>query len=524
MAAFSWFAVTVEKSGIASVFCDPVSGIASQDEAVYGREAIEMASRGNFLTPTYLGRYVLNKPPLMQELAALSVRVFGPSAFAVRLPSLLAAALTASLIFSLAWRMYSLPAALCAAVLLASSHLFYVFARFCMTDMLLVMWLTLAMFAISVDPAMRTRRFFWLFSVASGAAILTKAAAGLLPLIALVVNVGLVPRESRPRVLRVVSAIFASLAIALPWHLYQLAVHSRWFLAEYVWTAHFLVGVAAPPQYSSENHLVFYARRMFLMDPVLSVLAVAALIPLARNWRRRTAPLAWLAAALLVLCAFRYRSAYYLLPAIPALALVATESLRMIPRRAQAAALAVLAICCTTKIIYGAQAWGIPANLESQRSSAPALEHYCELHRSNGLILVNPDDEFYASILPIAQVRYALLQPQPPSPPIDYAYLGIWMPAGQFARLRDWLPLYHGRLRSFRLDSDRAIGSVIWARSDAEIGAIIEGHPESDFSLPAKMATGLNPASHVQMPGGPGRVFLLSQTTGTYSEARACKL
>ena len=99
--SFAWFAVTAEESGIASVFCDPVSRIASQDEAVYGREAIEMAAQGNYLTPTYLGRYVLNKPPLMQLLSAISVRMFGVSAWSVRFPSLLAAAAISALIFSL---------------------------------------------------------------------------------------------------------------------------------------------------------------------------------------------------------------------------------------------------------------------------------------------------------------------------------------------------------------------------------------------------------------------------------------
>src|SRR5262245_4872152 len=47
--SFGWFAATAENSGIASVFCDPVSRIASQDEAVYGREAIEMAAQGHYL-------------------------------------------------------------------------------------------------------------------------------------------------------------------------------------------------------------------------------------------------------------------------------------------------------------------------------------------------------------------------------------------------------------------------------------------------------------------------------------------
>ncbi|MGA2148690.1 MAG: hypothetical protein ABSH49_27425 [Bryobacteraceae bacterium] len=51
---------------------------------------------------------------------------------------------------------------------------------------------------------------------------------------------------------------------------------------------------------------MFYARRMFLMDPPLTLLTALALAALARNWRRRSVSLAWLSAALFALFVFRY--------------------------------------------------------------------------------------------------------------------------------------------------------------------------------------------------------------------------
>jgi hypothetical protein len=515
----------VERCGIASVSCDPVSRIGSQDEAVYGREAIDMAAHGNWLTPAYLGRYALNKPPLLQILAAASVRVLGPSAWALRLPSLIAAALTATLIFSLLWRSHSLAAAAGATLLLLCSHLFYVFSRLSMTDMLLTLWLTLAMFVLAWDPALGRSRSIWIFSFCSGAAILTKAAAGTLPLVALLIHSGLARGARRPRIARVTAVFGLAAAVALPWHLYQLLVHTRWFIAEYVLTAHFSVGLTAPPQYSSESHLVFYARRMFLMDPPLTLLAALALAPLARNWRRSSVSLAWVAAALFALFAFRYRSGYYLLPLIPASAFVAGERLSKLPRRAHPAVLALVAVCCAIKVASGSPVWGIPANVRSETVAAPALERYCGLDRGNGLILVDPDDEFYASILPIARVRYALLGREPPAPPIDYASLGIWLSANQFAQLAKWLPLYRRRLREFALSSDAAVGTVIWVTSPKDLDLIIESHPESDFSLPARLVRNIHlSSSHRTAPSGGGRVFLLSANLSKYSEPRPCRL
>jgi hypothetical protein len=532
--AFAWFAAGVEQCGIASTFCDPVSRIDSQDESVYAREAIDMAAQGNWLTPSYLGRYALNKPPLMQMLAAAAVRVFGPSAFAVRLPSLLAASLTVALIFSLAWQFYSGMAAICAVLLLACSHLFYVFARFCMTDMLLTLWLVVAMFVLTRDPALRRRRSFWAFSACCGAAILTKAAAGALPVIALLIYVVIAPRTVRPSWKRVGAVLAAAMAFALPWHLYQLAVHGRWFVAEYIWTAHIMVGVAAPPQYSNENHLMFYARRMFLMDPVLSLCTAAAAALMIRNWRRGRGSLsamsvsiatAWIAAALLALLAFRYRSAYYLLPLIPALAFATARSFAQLSPRAQSTVLVLLVVCCTVKASSSSPVWGIPVGQSSERAAAPALERYCGLERGNGLIVVDPNDEFYASALPIAQVRYVLMQGLPPAPPIDFAWLGIWMPAAQFTRFEEWRPLYRARLRAFAVNSDRAVGTVIWARTPGDIARIVETHPESDFSLPARMAWSLGSMSaHTTLPERAGRVFLLSKMKSHYAEARACHL
>jgi hypothetical protein len=525
----AWFSLGVEQSGLASVYCDPVSRIDSQDEAVYGREAIDMAAHGNWLTPMYLGRYALNKPPLAQVLMAASVKVFGVSAWALRLPSMIAAALTAALLFAMVRRSVSLAAAAGATLLLISSHLFYVFSRLAMTDMLLALWTTAAMFVLTRDPALARRSSFWLFAACSGLAILTKAAAGCLPLVALAIHAAIAPKDNRPRIARVAAAAAAACAIALPWHLYQLLVHPRWFWAEYVLQAHLSVGVTAPPQYSSEPHPIFYARRLFLMDPVLTAAAALALVPVLLRPRLRPVVLAWTGAVLAALLGFRYRSAYYLLPLIPALAMMAAELFQFAGARVRALALAALAVCAVFKTASASPVWGVPAGTATERAAAPALERYCDGHRGNGLVLVEPDDEFLASVLPIARVRYCLLDSRAPSeaarPPLDFAWLGVSVSADQFNRMADWLPVFRDRLASFGLPSDAPVATVIRARSLEEIAQAIEAHPETDFSLPRGLLRSLRIASpHRVVEGGLGRVFLLSPSGGSYEGSRPCRL
>jgi hypothetical protein len=528
-ASLAWFSLRVEQNGIASVYCDPVSRIGAQDEAVYGREAIEMVTDGHWLTPTYLGRYALNKPPLFPWLAGASIRVFGISAWALRAPSLVAAALVAALVFLLVWRMHSPAAAVGAVLLLISSHLFYVFARFAMTDMLLTLWLAAAMCALARDPALDRASSFWVFAVCSGAAIMTKGAAGLLPLIALAIHSALAPRDSRPRPARLIAVCAAAAAVALPWHLYQLVAHPRWFVAEYLLTQHLAIGATAPPQYSNETHLVFYARRLFLMDPALTMAAALSLALLLPKWRRRSVLLAWTAAVVAALFAFRYRSGYYVLPLIPPLAALAAELLALLPRRGRAPALAALVACTVVKLVSGSPVWGIPAGVASQRPAAAALESYCEQHRGNDLILVDSDDEFYASDLPLPRVRYCWRTPEPPSgtpgPPLDFGWLGISTTVPQFNRMEIWRPIFRGRLERFNLPSDAAVATVILPCSPAEVKLLIEAHPEADFSLPETLLRGLGVTSpHRIAPAGAGRVFLLAPASGMYRATRPCRL
>src|SRR5947207_7269165 len=86
---------------IADAHLDPLGRIDAQDEAIYTHGALRMAQRGDWRTPYFLDRYALYKPPLLYWLAGLSVTLFGASAWALRLPSILAGAGTVCLV--VAW-------------------------------------------------------------------------------------------------------------------------------------------------------------------------------------------------------------------------------------------------------------------------------------------------------------------------------------------------------------------------------------------------------------------------------------
>jgi hypothetical protein len=514
-----WYGFGIEQRALTQDFVDPVSRIPAQDEAVYGQEAIHMDLSGHWLTPVYMGRYALNKPPLLQWLAAGSVRTFGISAWALRLPSLLAAAGTTALIFWIVWRMHSLAAALFATLLLISSHLFYVFSRLAMTDMLLAFFIALALATLLLDPRLERAPSLLIFGAATGGAILTKAAAGAIPVVALALL--------RPRLSRALAAVAVAAAIALPWHLYQLAVHPRWFFAEYILTQHFAVGLAAPPQYSNENHLVFYARRLFLMDPVLTLAAALALPLIPRIRKKHPAAIAFPAVLILALFAFRYRSAYYVLPLLPALVILAAKAFAAVPGRTRALLAAAVLTGAVIKTAHPAATWGVPAAIKQPPEIAKSLKGYCEQHRAADLILIESDDQFFASDLPLRHLRYCLLEKPDTAtqrPPLDFAALGITITIPEFNHLNALLPSWRSRLAAFGLPSTASVGTVITAGSTAEIQDLIVAHPEADFWIPASLLRRLSlTLVHRVEPAGAG-VFLLAPEAASFTPARACRL
>ena len=97
--ALAIFGIGIQKTKVAAAFSDPVSRIRAQDESIYANGSIAMALHGDWLTPKVLGRIFLFKPPLQLWLSAMSLKLFGISLLALRLPMLIAGSLGAVLVY-----------------------------------------------------------------------------------------------------------------------------------------------------------------------------------------------------------------------------------------------------------------------------------------------------------------------------------------------------------------------------------------------------------------------------------------
>ena len=83
-AALAILLLKVTWGSVGAGYVDPIGQIRSQDEAVYSHTAIRMATEGDWLTPHFLDRFALYKPPLFYWLTAALAKLFGASMVSLR--------------------------------------------------------------------------------------------------------------------------------------------------------------------------------------------------------------------------------------------------------------------------------------------------------------------------------------------------------------------------------------------------------------------------------------------------------
>ena len=507
--------------GIAATYSDPIEHIRAQDEALYVNAAIRITQDGDWLTPKLLGRPFFLKPPLLMWLSALSIRIFGLSLMAVRLPSLIFGAAGATAVFVWIARSRSIPAGLFGSAVLVMSPLWQTFSRLCYTDMLAGSCSALALVALSIDPALERRATAVWFGVFSGAAVLAKSLAGLLPMAALVLFLAVSHSKLKP--IRLVEIALAAVVVAAPWHVYQALVHPQWFWAEAIQFQLLGVGLKGMPTGDFSHSSFFYFQRLWQMDPVLAALGLIGLVGFIATLRTKpktsqkpqTSPLlafCWILVTLTAMFAFQAKNLPYLVFLIPGLVILGAVCGPRIP---PALAVSLLLVLFAVKALASDRAWSL-------RPGAPPLEGakvmraYYDLHRDTELIAAQLDDEFYSITLPLLRVRYALVDP----PRIVaravpyYVPLGIVLTARQFLSLQDLLPGYQEHLRQWGLHSTEPVGTTILLNTPGELSDLVRARPQSDFYLPSDWTAVVQAAEpdHWVMRPSPGRVFLLSKS------------
>lgn len=170
--------------------------LVDRDEPRFAEASREMIERSDYVVPYFNNRYRFDKPPFTYWFQVASYRILGENAFAARLPSALAAALTALVIFAWGARLRLARAAWWGAIIFTLCLQVFIHAKAAVADMWLVFFMSLAHWAgyelwrdrfrgtwrSAVVRPVGLRPWWWLFYCSLACAFLAKGPIGWMPL------------------------------------------------------------------------------------------------------------------------------------------------------------------------------------------------------------------------------------------------------------------------------------------------------------------------------------------------------
>ncbi len=190
------------------------------DEGRYMEIPREMLASGNFITPHLNGIIYFEKPILFYWLQAAGLKLFGMSLFAMRLPNALIAILGCLLTYFTANQLFNRKTAIFSALISATSCIYFVFAHYVATDMLLCLLFSATLFFFCLAQQEFKKTYFYLFYIASALAVLTKGLVGIfLPAVIILSWLLLTNRWKDLKYYCIPGGLLVFLAISLPWHI-----------------------------------------------------------------------------------------------------------------------------------------------------------------------------------------------------------------------------------------------------------------------------------------------------------------
>src|SRR5579864_5695641 len=272
---------------------------------------------------------------------ATSYRLFGVSDWSTRLPLMLGVLGLLLATYKLGQYAYGEDGGLYAAVVLATSIGPYIFTRFLIPDVLVGLWLAIGylFFLRSLEEDPPSRLTCWGFAVTCALNVLTKGLIGLVfPAGAIGLYLLLTRNLRHIWKLRLASSTLVFLVLAAPWHILAAIRNpaqgqAQGFLWFYFINEHVMrfLNKRVPPGYDTVPLLLFWTLlavwlipwAVFLPQALREVPVRLSRIRNGMDRRQRSNFLfALWALVILVFFSFSTRQEYYMIPALPAIALL----------------------------------------------------------------------------------------------------------------------------------------------------------------------------------------------------------
>jgi 4-amino-4-deoxy-L-arabinose transferase-like glycosyltransferase len=362
---------------------------------------VEMLQRHDYVTMYVNGVRYLEKAPLPYWVMAGIYSVAGVSEFSVRLELSLFALLTFLAVFLLAREIAGEEAGFYAALALATAIGPYIYTRFIIPDIMVCFWLTVTVYLFwrSLEEPHPSRLLCWSIGVVTALDVLTKGLIGLAFPIGIIGGYLLITRNWRHLLkMRLVSTTLVFLAVGAPWHVLATLRNPPMGEAKGFFWFYFIndqilryLNLRVPRDYDKVPLLLFWGLLLVWTFPwSFAVVKSLKQIPMrVRDWggqldkpSRGALLMAVWAAFVLVFFSFSTRQEYYVLPALPALAVLCGMWLKREADSAPDSALRRSAVRgALAMLVIGATAFAVTIWFAAVSPAVPRGEDFGEMLR-----------------------------------------------------------------------------------------------------------------------------------------------
>jgi len=315
-----------------------------RDEPRFAEASREMMERGDYIVPYFNNAYRFDKPPFIYWLQVGSYRLLGVHDFSARLPSVLCTLATALLIYGFGTRLHPERAAeerqragFLAGVIYVTALQVMIHARASVADAAMVLGVTAMMWAgfevlrwIDKNPRRSgvLSPWWWLLALALALGFLAKGPVAWLPLVALGIAAWQNGGWQSFRRSGLFGALLVGAAISACWGVPALLETNGEFFRIGIGKHVVERSVSAMEGHGASNILIY-----LLTIPFYLVMVVVFFLPWTRElpalWKSRTWRGSdgllwwWIALVFVVFTLIKTKLPHYILPAYPALALLA---------------------------------------------------------------------------------------------------------------------------------------------------------------------------------------------------------
>lgn len=238
------------------------------DEGRYAEIAREMVQTGDWVRPQLYGVDYLRKPPLIYWLIAGSFKVFGFSEWAARFVSALFGLLGVLAVFFFARHVFDLKSAIFSSLILATNFWYLSVSRYLLIDAVFAFFIfsALALFYVITESPSAGFLPRLLFYLSLSLAFLAKGPAGLILVAIPVPLYGLITRQFRRTILKILwlPGLLIFLACVLPWFV-RISTLKPWFPSFFFLHEHFQRAVSSQFEHQESWHYYLWMTPALLM-------------------------------------------------------------------------------------------------------------------------------------------------------------------------------------------------------------------------------------------------------------------